>query len=205
MHVTQENWMSASDEHSTKLWEALIMAGAVIVNVVATAALNQELDLDELGKFRGILHDSEIYGGRVAYFKTSNMKGKVSLFASGKMISVGTTSEKEAFHELEYVKEFLVEKGFTKPIRLQPKIRNMVVTADFGESVDLEELSKNCKMIYEPEQFPGGILKIEEPYKITVLIFASGKAVIPGLRSSSQIKPIIQKLTNVIKAYRQSR
>ena len=169
-----------------------------IVNVVTTAALNQELDLDALGKFREILHDSEIYGGRVAYFKTSNMEGKVSLFASGKMISVGTTSEEEAFYELEHVKKFLVEKGFAKPTLLQPKVQNIVVTVDFRESINLEELVKNCKMIYEPEQFPSGILKIEEPYKATVLIFASGKAVIAGLKSSNQIKPTIQNLVNLM-------
>lgn len=32
-----------------------------------------------------------------------------------------------------------------------------------------------------------------------VLIFASGKSVITGLKSSKQIKPTIQKLENVIK------
>ena len=177
------------------------MIKIAIVNVVVTATVNQKLDLDELGKFGEILHDQDIYGGRVAYFKTSNMKGKVSIFASGKMISIGTTSEKKAFYELEYAKKFLVEKGFIKPTLLQPKIRNIVATADLGESIYLEELSKNCKMIYEPEQFPGGIIKIEEPYKATCLIFASGKVVITGLKSSNQIKPTIQKLVNVLKTY----
>ena len=177
------------------------MVKTTVVNVVVTAALNQALDLDELGKFREILHDPDIYGGRVAYFKTSNMDGKVSIFSSGKMISVGTTSEKKAFCELEYAKKFLVEKGFTKPILLQPKIRNIVLTADLEKSINLEELSKKCKMIYEPEQFPGGTLRIEEPYKATILIFASGKVVITGLKSSNQIKPAIRKLVNLLKTH----
>jgi len=191
--------MNASYEHDTKLWEVLFLTKTTIVNVVATASLSQELDLDELGKFSEILHDSEIYGGRVAYFKSSDMNGKVSFFASGKMISVGTTSEKEAFYELEHARKFLVENCFTKLAQIQPKIRNIVVVADFGENVNLEELSKNCKMIYEPEQFPGGILRIEEPFKATILIFASGKIVITGLKSSNQIKPTAQKLANVVK------
>lgn len=174
------------------------MIKTAIVNVVATAALNQEVDLDELGKFREILYDNITYGGRVAYFKSSGMRGKVSVFASGKIISVGTTSEKEAFHELEYLKKFFVQKGIIKPTPLQPKIRNIVVTADFGKSIDLEELSLSSKMIYEPEQFPGGILKIERPYKASVLIFASGKAVITGLKSSKQIEPTIQKLVGYL-------
>jgi len=178
------------------------MIKTAIVNVVATAALNQELDLYELGKTRQILHDSEIYGGRVAYFKSSNMEGKVSIFPSGKMVSVGTTSEEKAFYELEHTMKFLVEKRLAKPTLLQPKTQNVVVTADFGESINLEELAKDYKMIYEPEQFPSGILKIEEPYKATVLIFASGKTVITGLKSSKKIKPTIQKLENIVKTYR---
>ena len=176
------------------------MFKTTIVNVVATATLNQRIDLEELGEFSEIFHDSDTYGGRVAYLKTSKMNGKISIFASGKMISMGTKDEEQAFHELEYAQKFLVEKGFVKPTVLQPKIQNIVATVDFGESVNLEKLSKNQKMIYEPEQFPGGILKIKDPYKATVLIFASGKAVITGLKSSHEIEPTIQKLENVMKS-----
>ena len=64
-----------------------------IVNVVATATLNQQMDLVGLKQFREIIHDSDVYGGSVAYFQTSTMTGKVSIFNSGKLISVGTKSE----------------------------------------------------------------------------------------------------------------
>jgi len=189
------------------LWYKLVKSGGfhvvktAIINVVATAALNQRLDFNELRRFREILHDPDIYGGRVAYFKSPNMSGKVSIFASGKMISVGTKSEKEAAHELEYVKDFLVKKGLIKPTILKHNIRNIVVMVNFGKSIDLEELGKNYKMIYEPEQFPGGIVRIKEPYKATVLVFASGKAIITGLRSSNHIKAVMQKIVNIIKMH----
>lgn len=174
------------------------MVEIAIVNVVATAVLNQKVDLCELGKFGEIIHNPEIYGGRVAYFKSSNMKGKVSIFSSGKMISVGTKSEKRAACELEIVKKYLVEKGLIKPTVLECKVRNIVAMIDFGESINLEELAEKYKVIYEPEQFPGGILKIDEPYKASILIFASGKAIVAGLSSSIQIKPVIQKIVSMI-------
>jgi len=126
------------------------------------------------------------------------MKGRVYIFASGKMISVGTKSEKEAAYELECAKEFLVEKGFIEPTVLEPKVQNIVVMVDFGESINLEELAKNYKIVYETEQFAGGILRIKEPYKATVLLFASGKAVITGLKSSSHTGPIIQKIITMM-------
>jgi len=62
-------------------------------------------------------------------------------------------------------------------------------------------MAKNYKMIYEPEEFPGGILRIKKPYKATVLVFASGKAIVAGLRSSNQIKPTIQRIVGVIKMH----
>jgi len=172
-----------------------------IVNVVATATLDQKLDLDELGRLKEILHDPEIYGGLVAYFKSSEMKGRVSIFSSGKMISVGTTSEEQAIRELEGAKEFMVRKGFVKPVALRCKIQNIVVLANFGHSVDLENLSKDYKLIYEPEQFPGAILKVHKPCKATLLIYASGKAVLTGLKSSDQIKPLIEKIEDIVKKY----
>lgn len=66
------------------------MASVKIVNVVATTSVDQGLDFGELTKNREILYNSNAYGGKVAYLKTKNMKGKVSFFQSGKMISVGT-------------------------------------------------------------------------------------------------------------------
>lgn len=175
------------------------MIKSLIVNVVATSALNQEIDLYELGKFREVLHDPKIYGGRVAYFKSSNMKGKVSIFTSGKMISIGTKSEKEAVQELEYAKNFLIDKGFINPTPLKINIQNIVVLSIFGENINLEELAANCKMIYEPEQFPGGILRLKKPHRVTLLIFASGKVVITGLKSSDQIEPVVRKIVRLLR------
>jgi TATA-box binding protein (TBP) (component of TFIID and TFIIIB) len=175
------------------------MVKTKIVNVVATASICQKLVFYELRKRKEIFHDSDVYGGRVAYFKTEKMQGRVSIFASGKMISVGTKSETQAHHELELAARFLINEGFAKPIELTPKTQNMVITADFEESLNLEKLSEDSKAIYEPEQFPGGILRISDPYKATILIFASGKTVITGLRNSNHIKPVTEQLANIIR------
>jgi len=68
-----------------------------IVNVVATASLDRRVDLESLRESfpHKVVHDLEIYGGRTAYFKSKKMQGKVSIFSSGKMISVGTKSQKK--------------------------------------------------------------------------------------------------------------
>lgn len=171
-----------------------------IVNVVATASLGTPIDLGNLTQCAEIVYSPFIYRGKVAYLKTKNMCGKVSIFQSGKMISVGTKSETKAFKELKLAMSFLAERNLAKKIELQPKTQNMVVTADFGVSLDLEKLCETEKAIYEPEQFPGVILKIERPFKTSILLFASGKAVITGLKCSEQIKPTIQQLNKLIES-----
>ena len=70
--------------------KAQLLIKVTIVNVVATASLDQPMDFEELRRYGEICHDSNIYGGRVGYFKTKQMQGRVSIFSSGKMISVGT-------------------------------------------------------------------------------------------------------------------
>ena len=52
------------------------MARVLIVNVVATATLGQRVGLEELGKCSQITHDQEIYGGRVAYFRSPKFNGE---------------------------------------------------------------------------------------------------------------------------------
>lgn len=171
-----------------------------IVNVVATASLGTPIDLEQLRKFNEIFHDSDVYGGKVAYFKTSGMCGKVSIFFSGKMISVGTKSEAQSFKELEIAQQFLMKKGYAKLTELKPIVQNIVAMVNFGEKLNLGKLCEYPKTIYEPEQFPGAILRLDNPFKVSVLLFASGKAVIAGLRSSRQIEPIISILTQIIKS-----
>jgi transcription initiation factor TFIID TATA-box-binding protein len=177
------------------------MTKVTIVNVVATAALGQRVDLEELGKCPQIVHDPEIYGGRVAYFRSSEFTGQVTIFASGKMISVGSKSEAEAFRALELAKEYLIEMGFVKQVNLEKKTRNIVVVVDFGKAVDLEALAKDHRMVYEPEQFPGGILRINEQSGVTALVFSSGKAVVAGIKSSKGIEEIVGSLGAVLKSY----
>ncbi len=171
-----------------------------IVNVVTTASLSQPMDFEILRQFGEIFHDTEVYGGRVAYFKTEQMQGKVSIFLSGKMISVGTKMQLQAQKELEMTKEFLLDKGLINDVVIEPKTQNIVATVDFGEPINLEALSQGTRAIYEPEQFTGAILRLKEPFVCSVLVFGSGKAVLTGLKSQTQIEPTIEKLQEIIES-----
>ena len=143
-------------------------------------------------------YDSDKYGGRAAYFKSSDMEGKICIFASGKLVSVGARSEKRAYDELECFKQLLVERGFIEPVAAKGKTQNIVVIADFQQMIDFERLVECYGLIYEPEQFPGAILRMTDPFEATILFFVSGKVNIVGLKSSRQIEQVIEKVSSLV-------
>lgn len=171
-----------------------------IVNVVATADLEQQVDLKKISQHPNIFHSPNKYGGRVAYLKTPDMKGKVSIFSSGKLISVGTKSPEQAHKDMDTTVKILTSEGSIKPISIEAELRNIVAVQNLGTTVDLEEMALIVNGIYEPEQFPGLILRQDKP-KVTYLVFSSGKIVIAGSKSledldkaASIIKEIIDSL-----------
>ena len=93
---------------------------------------------------------------------------------------------------------FLVEKNLAKKVELQPKIQNVVVTADFEESLNLETFSENVRAIYEPEQFPGLVYKLSEP-NATFLLFTNGKLVCTGTKNKEQLEESMDQLLRNIK------
>jgi transcription initiation factor TFIID TATA-box-binding protein len=152
-----------------------------IVNLVATAELDQSVDLNKLVFIDGFLYDTAIY--RCAYLKDNRTRAKVSIFSTGKMICVGAKSFKDAKHDLLYAAQRLAELHLVKPTKIAMKLQNIVATGEIGKPIDIEKLSaKLPNIIYEPEQFPGAIYYAKELEGASILIFASGKVVIAGLR-----------------------
>lgn len=167
-----------------------------IVNVVATAALDRPLDLKSLHKRfpHEVVHDQEIYGGRAAYFRSMDMQGKIIIFPSGKMISVGTRNVTNAKKELT-----LMAKTLKAHLKTEPKIQNIVATANLGFEADLTNIasSKKIKVIYEPDQFPGAIIHLplsKSATKASFLVFASGKLVCVGLKNTEDVRIAIEQL-----------
>jgi len=152
-----------------------------IVNVVATAELGQLVNLNKLVMEEGFLYDQDIY--HCAYLKDHNTLGKVSIFASGKMISIGSKAFRAARHDLNYAANKLTELGLTEPVRIRPRLQNLVAITEIGGPVDMNKLVKKLNVIYEPEQSPGAIYYAPELEGASVLVFANGKIVMAGLKN----------------------
>jgi len=70
-------------------------------------------------------------------------------------------------------------------------IKNMVVSVEFADSIDLNKISEKLKDVeYSPEVFPGLTFRIKDP-KSTALIFSSGKMNCTGTRSMKDTRKVI--------------
>ncbi len=74
------------------------------------------------------------------------------------------------------------------------KVVNIVVSSSLKHDIPLEKMAAMLPNTeYNPEQFPGLVLRIKEP-KTTALIFSSGKIVCTGARSMEKVEESIQKI-----------
>jgi transcription initiation factor TFIID TATA-box-binding protein len=79
------------------------------------------------------------------------------------------------------------------------KIQNIVATTSLGKDVPLTKLAKTITNTeYNPEQFPGLVLRIKEP-KSAVLVFSSGNLVCTGTKSIAQVKLVIEQVIKILR------
>jgi TATA-box binding protein (TBP) (component of TFIID and TFIIIB) len=87
-------------------------------------------------------YDTEIYGGRCGYIKDITMKGRVTVFLSGKMISTGAVGVSQSIEQLNQTKTLLLEARLILDVVLNPKVQNIVATINLGSRVDFSEYYK---------------------------------------------------------------
>ncbi len=163
-----------------------------VVNVVATATIGESVRLDELADLPFITYNPSRYF--CAYFKDESMEAKVSIFTSGKMIAVGAKSEQSARQAFHHVIQVLSKLGIIKRSKPKVTVRNVVVTVELDTPLNMEEMLDLIPgLVYEPEQFPGAIFRPVDS-DATVLIFASGKMVIAGIKSEASIATDVQTI-----------
>ena len=83
---------------------------------------------------------------------------------------------------------------------IQPKLQNIVSTANLGCELRLRQIALQAKNAeYNPKRFAAVIMRIKEP-KTTALIFSSGKMVCTGAKSEEDSKKASRKYAKMIKS-----
>ncbi|MGA2308024.1 MAG: TATA-box-binding protein [Candidatus Bathyarchaeia archaeon] len=163
-----------------------------IQNVVASATLNQKVDLNAVVKgYPGVEYRPEQFPGLV--FRLKRPKTATLIFSSGKMVCTGAKSEKESRRAVMTVVKELKKGGIIIISKPDLKVVNIVASASLGGKIDLEAVSTLGKTMYEPEQFPGLIYRMDEP-KVVILLFASGNLVCTGARREQDVHDAVHKL-----------
>jgi transcription initiation factor TFIID TATA-box-binding protein len=164
-----------------------------IENVVASATLNQRIDLKAVVKGNpGVEYRPETFPGLV--FRIKRPKSAILIFSTGKMVCTGAKSEKEAKRAVKKVVRELKKSGIIIPGKAEIKVVNMVASANLSGLIDLERAAYSLgRTMYEPEQFPGLIYRVDSP-KVVFLIFASGKLVCTGATKEEDVYDAVGNL-----------
>ena len=172
-----------------------------IVNLVASANLKGTLDLYNLAmSIPNIEYEPEQFPG--AILKLKEPKVSMLLFKNGKVICSGANSEKEISQGIKKASKLVHE--------IQPEVKvlrrvtytvvNLVATAALNQTVDLFQAALSLENVeYEPEQFPGAIVRISDP-KLTLLLFKNGKIICAGAKTEVLLKKGLNKAAKMIRA-----
>ncbi len=157
-----------------------------IENVVVSATVEQEIDLVDIKKkFPEIEYHPKQFPGAV--FKLKSPKTAILLFRTGNMVCTGAKSEDRARRAVKTVVEKLRDKKIKIKNDAKVAIENIVSAVNLGGRIHLEQAARTLpRSMYEPEQFPGLVHRMIDP-KTVILIFASGKLVCTGGKSTSEV------------------
>jgi len=172
-----------------------------IVNLVASANLRGTLDLYNLAmSIPNIEYEPEQFPG--AILKLKEPKVSMLLFKNGKVICSGADTEKEIAAGIRKASKLVHEiQKEIKPLkRVTYTVVNLVATAALNETVDLFQAALKLDNVeYEPEQFPGAIVRITDP-KLTLLLFKNGKIICAGAKTEDLLKKGLNKAARMIRA-----
>jgi transcription initiation factor TFIID TATA-box-binding protein len=142
--------------------------------------------------YPGVEYRPEQFPGLV--FRLKRPKTATLIFNSGKMVCTGAKSEKEARRAVKKVIKELKKSGIIIIGKPELKIQNIVASANLSGLIDLERSAYSLgRTMYEPEQFPGLIYRMDEP-KVVILLFASGKLVCTGAKKEEDVYEAVTKL-----------
>jgi transcription initiation factor TFIID TATA-box-binding protein len=164
-----------------------------IENVVSSVTLNQKIDLNAVVKGNPLVeYRPEKFPGLV--FRLKKPKTAILIFSTGKMVCTGAKSEKESKRAVMKVVKELKKSGIVIVGKPEINVVNIVASANLLGRIELEDCAYSLgKTMYEPEQFPGLIYRMDDP-KVVILLFASGKLVCTGATKEEDVYIAVDNL-----------
>lgn len=89
-------------------------------------------------------------------------------------------------------------KKALKKVNMSFKVENIVASANLMVELDLYNIAMEVDDVeYEPEQFPGAIMRLKD-IGTTLLLFKNGKVICSGAKSEEQIARSIKRAVELL-------
>ena len=169
-----------------------------VTNVVASAVLQGSVDLNAvIEAFPLAEYRPERFPGVV--LRLQRPKSVILLFHTGKLVCTGATSTEQAQKAIHAIVQQLHRNQIISRHVVSITIQNVVATGSVGGKVDLEKAAFLFeRTLYEPEQFPGLIYRMEIP-QVVLLIYVTGRIVCVGAKKEQEIHDALHKLHQQLK------
>ena len=175
-----------------------------IRNIFARVDLGCRIDLKRVAQNA---RNAEYHPKRfpAAVMRIKGPRCTASIYASGKMTTMGTHSEADARLASRKFARILQKLGYDAR-HDGFEIKNVLGVVQTEGMVDLFKLAReHCNFAtFEPELFPGLIYRVVKP-KVTMFIFTNGKLVLTGARCREHIYEAFEQMQPVIRSYRMHR
>ncbi|MHA1505578.1 MAG: TATA-box-binding protein [Candidatus Asgardarchaeia archaeon] len=166
---------------------------AKVENIVASISLGIRLDLNYLAEtLERCKYIPEQFPGLVFYL--DKPKATFLVFETGKLVCTGTTSETDLMSAVHNLIKIFRKLGIKINKEPEVKIQNIVASGDLHARLNLDAAVITLEnILYEPEQFPGAILRFTS-HKVVFLLFSTGKIVCTGAKSEEQVYEAVNAL-----------
>lgn len=183
---------------------------AQVHNLVGTSRITSPLHKLDLRAISNMLPNSKFEKQKFAAItiRLGQPVCTVLLFTSGKMVLTGCKSMLDCILASTSVFQHL-RQGFPgihfalEPVKIQNIVGNAQIVLGPDEKLDLQKFYKdhNIFCTYQPNMFPGLIYRPSD-ITIVLLIFFSGKVVITGAKSMSDVYAGWNSLSAYLKTYK---
>ena len=100
-----------------------------------------------------------------------------------------------AYEAIQKILELLKKSDILITIKPELKVQNMVGSGSVGFDLNLNKLAMQLDNTeFEPEQFPGLVYKIKDPFHSTFLLFSNGKIVCTGAKNEEEMNICFEQL-----------
>ena len=162
-----------------------------VQNVVVTSQLAPSFNLLRITKhISGAVYEP----GKFPALRLKKFGVGFLLYSSGKIVCTGSKTPDAAKEKIGQLCDELGESGIKTHANPKIHIRNIVASVDLKKELRLHELAYMMDdSEYNPEYFPGMKIKVGNT---RILVFRTGKAIVPGLKSVDEVEKTVNWLKN---------